>query len=181
VRAALLTNAMVGKMERIRLRVLKYIPILLIFALASCKDMGVDVPPELSLQTLLTAPETVVVQGKALTLSSSLWRNLMPTTDNTGSPLIAVVYIQTVDSTQFPASVSADAVWIVQDQVIWRSYFADEDPPQGEQRPYRLWRIARNGPQWSPDHPVDVIVRILVPNGSSRLLKAPGQLIHAVY
>jgi hypothetical protein len=161
--------------------VLRLLSIILICALSACQDMGIEVPPDLPLQALLGVPDTVIVQGRTLTLSTSLWRDLMPRTDDHGSPLTAVVYVETADSSSFPPSVSADAVWIVRGDEVWKSFLAEEDPPPGELRPNRLWKIARNGPTWPVDHPVEVIVRLLVANDSSRFLRASQQCINATY
>jgi hypothetical protein len=167
--------------QRVKTFMPRLLPIFLVCAFAACQDTGIEVPPELPLRILLNAPDTVRVDGRTLTLSTSLWRDLMPSTDDHGSPLTAILYVETADSANFPASISADAVWIVRGDEVWKGFCAKEAPPPGEQRPNRLWRIARNGPGWPVDLPVEVIVRLLVANGSSRLLRASHQRINGAY
>jgi hypothetical protein len=150
--------------------------ILLVFI--GCKDFGEDVrpvPPDVPVNVLLAAPETVVVDGGTLTLSTYMWRSFMPIVPPNGSSLIALVYIGMTDSTKVPSSTSADAVWIVNGQTVWKSFLADANQPPTNQ----LCKVARDGPQW--DNPVDVIVRVFGSRGDSHLLRAPHQTIGKVY
>ena len=156
----------------------KCIVAILFFAFLGCKDLGEDVhwvPPDIPVKTLLATPDTIVVDGGALTLSTYIWRSFMPTVPPSGSGLIALVYVGMVDSTKVPSSISTDAVWIVNGQNVWRSYLADAN-----QAPMnRLCRIARDGPEW--EGPVDVIVRVFGSRGNFYLLRAVHQTIDKVY
>jgi hypothetical protein len=144
-----------------------------------CEDLGVKVPPDLPVETLLAIPETLIVQNRTLTLSTNLWRDLMPSTDGDHSHLIALVYVETTESTQLPGGVTADAVWIVSGKEVWKSFFSDEPRPPDERKPYRLSAIARGGPRW--DGYVDVIVRVFDGQGKAYLLRAAQQSIARVY
>ena len=144
-----------------------------------CEDLGVAVPPTLPVETLLAAPETLVVQNRTLTLSTNLWRDFMPSPDGDRSQLIALVYVEAVDPAPLPAGVSSDAVWIVSGKEVWKSFFSDEPRPPGEQRPNRICAIARDGPRWNGN--VDVIVRVLDGHGKAFLLRAARQNIGRVY
>ena len=144
-----------------------------------CEDLGVAVPPTLPVETLLAAPETLVVQNRTLTLSTSLWRDFMPSTDGDHSQLIALVYVEATGPAPLPVGLSIDAVWVVSGQDVWKSFFSDEARPPGEQKPNRIAAIARNGPRW--DGYVDVVVRVLDGHDSTYLLRVGSQYIGRVY
>lgn len=153
----------------------KYIFVALSAALLGCLDSGEPVPPTISIQELLAAPDTVVVEGRTLTLSTSIWRDFMPISPPDGKPLIAAAYIDAVDTTRLPSSITSDAIWIAYDGQVWNSHFTNETPPQ--QRPNRLEKIARNGPKWGPGVYVDVVVRVFDGRGIAVLLGASHQCI----
>jgi hypothetical protein len=154
---------------------IRSVAIALSVAFLRCSDIGLSVPPVISVEDLLAVPDTVVVEGRAVTLSCELWRDFMPLSPPDGKPLIAIASIATVDSMQLPASITSDAVWIVFGSQVWNRYFTDEVPPG--QRPNRLQKVARNGPKWGPGVYVDVVVRLSDGNGTPHLLRASRQWI----
>ena len=156
----------------------KCIIVITLLALIGCKDSGEDVnpvPPEIPVDVLLATPDTIVVDGGTLTLSTYIWRSFMPTVAPSGTGLIALVYIGMTDSTKVSSSMSVDAVWIVSGQNVWKSFLMDANQPKTNQ----ICKIARYGPEW--DNPVDVIVRVLGSRGDSHLLRASHQTIGKVY
>jgi hypothetical protein len=158
--------------------VIRYFLLCIGFLHLACNDFGEKLPPQppqLSLQVLLSAPETLSVGGKPIVLATSLWLNLMPMVPPSGPPLGAIVYVQTTDSTALPNSISPDVIWIVYGQQIWAS-FLQETPAPG---PNVIAKFAPNGPAW--DGPVDVIVRIVDFRGVFHLLRAANQRIQKVY
>lgn len=152
--------------------------VLLTFFLG-CEDLGVAIPPDFPIETLLAAPETLVVQYRTLTLSTSLWRDFMPSPDGDHSQLIALVHVEATDLAPLPGGVTADAIWIVSGREVWKSFFSDETRPPDEQKPNRINAIARNGPRW--DGYVDVIVRVFDGQGNAFLLRAGRQYIGRTY
>lgn len=149
----------------------------MISILPGCKDSGIEVPPDIPIAQLLQAPDTISADGKRLYLTTFMWRDFMPISPPDGKPLIAIAYVTTADTTQIPTSISADAIWIVYDAQAWRSFFTGEMITPDLQRPYRIVRIARDGPKWGPNIYVDVIVRVFDINGNAQLLHAPNQWI----
>lgn len=131
-------------------------------------------PTKESLASLQAAPEHITIENRTYRLKTVLWRDFQPSSPPDGKPLIAVVKIIPNDTLKFPANIDADHLWVVNGQEIWSTSFSDEDIPQDE---YRLERIARNGPKWGPDITVDVIIRLIVNNHDTYLLKASNQTI----
>jgi hypothetical protein len=146
-------------------------------ALASCSDKGVSVPPEIPIEQLLAAPDTLVIDSSAIILNTYMYRDFMPISPPDGKPLIAIVDIAKPDSSNLPAGLSADAIWIINGQQIWKSWFSNEQPPADWIRPNLLKRVARKGPKWGPDIYVDTVVRVIGPNGEKYLLRAQHQYI----
>jgi hypothetical protein len=116
--------------------------------ITSCED-PVSSPPEFSLQTLLSSPDTVEIGNQRIFLSTYLWRDFMPVSPPNGKPLIASVNIESVDSSDISDLLEPKAIYIINGNQVWNSYFTDEsfayDPP------YRITRIARDGPKWGPE------------------------------
>jgi hypothetical protein len=149
----------------------------LLLALAACEREPtttngiVGVPPNVR-----TAPTTVTLGGKALTLETHLWRDFMPVAPPDGQPLIAVLRVRaTGEGASVPANVQVDSAWVVLGEQAWASR-----PVQEQQRtattPY-LEVVSRNGPKWGPGVNVDVTVRLRDGAGNTALLRAAGRPI----
>lgn len=151
---------------------------LIVFVTAlGCADLGEEIPPDIPVIRLLTAPDTVVAEGRRLFLTTYLWRDFMPISPPGGKPLIAIAYVTATDTGQLSPTITADAIWVVHDSLAWKGWFENETTPPGESRPNRLVKVARNGPAWGPHIFVDVIIRILDGRGNSHLLRAAHQWI----
>jgi hypothetical protein len=148
--------------------------IVLLLEWLGCSDNGVSVPPDFSISELLTAPDTITVEGRRLTLSTYMWRDFMPISPPDGKSLIAILYMTAADTAQLPSSISADVVWIVHNQEVWKSWLA-EDPSQQPRN--RIAKMARDGPKWGPGIYVPVIVRVISTRGGTFLLRADNQYV----
>jgi hypothetical protein len=161
-----------------------YLTLSLSMLLLSCSDGGLSIPPsgppgptDIPIDQLLAIPETTLVDGRILVLSTLLWRDFQPICPPDGRPLIAVAHIDATDTAGLPPTTSSDALWIVYSNHVWKSYFTNESHPPYPPRPNRLEKIAREGPKWGPHVYVDVIVRILDGRGFPHFLRATSQWI----
>jgi hypothetical protein len=143
----------------------------------SCVDLGDEIPPDIPIARLMTAPDTIVVEGRHMYLTTYLWRDFMPISPPGGKPLIAIAYVTATDTAHLPATITADAIWIVHDSLAWKGWFTNESTPPGESRPNRLVKVYRDGPTWGPHIYVDVVVRMLDGRGNGHLLRAAHQWI----
>ncbi len=138
---------------------------------------------------LRKAPTEVLLDGKALSLSASLWRDFMPISPPDGKPMIAVLKVATSDKKPFPSGVRMDGAWILFGDQIWQ---VSELRGQGEGSPGNKdssgrWIncpdtpvcefTARGGPKWGPGVFVDVVVRLTDKDGRHYLLQAPKQSV----
>ncbi|MFQ5824743.1 MAG: hypothetical protein ACE5JB_11850 [bacterium] len=149
---------------------------ILSFSAVGCLN-PISTPPRIAIEELLSTPDTIFVEGRKLFLFTSLWRDFQPISPPDGRPLIAIIYIESTDSTQLPASISADAIYIVYRGAVWKSWFSDEPIASDLQKPNRIVRIARNGPKWGPGVFVDVIVLVAYGQNDKKLLRASSQPI----
>lgn len=160
------------------LRTLIAVTAVLILVVAGCGGSSPTAPSDVTRSQLIAAPTRIVADGRALTLTTSLWRDFMPISPPDGKPLVAVLTIVTEDGSPVPTTVTADTSWVIHSSGVWSA--AVEQRPRAETAPaYEV--IARNGPKWGPDVSVDVVVRLVDSSGRSLLLRAPGQTIAATF
>lgn len=136
----------------------------------------VSAPPDIPIDKLSSAADSLTIDDQTIVLSTYLWRDFQPISPPDGKPLSALIYIDNTDTTSLPSAIGADAVYIVNRNYVWKSFFSNEVIPPADRDKYRLIKIARNGPRWGPNIKVDVVVRV-THGERSYLLKAEGQYI----
>jgi hypothetical protein len=124
---------------------------------------------------LASAPTSLALGGRVLTLETGLWRDFQPLAPPDGKPLIALFRVKTDDGSPVPATLRADTVWVIHGGLIW-SGVPREERPRAETMPvYEV--VAREGPKWGPGVTVDAVVRLRDATGRAFLLRATNQLI----
>ncbi len=59
-----------------------------------CSDSdSVSVPPDIPIETLLAAPDTLNIEDQSIVLTTYLWRDFQPLSPPNGKPLIAPMKI----------------------------------------------------------------------------------------
>jgi len=142
-----------------------------------CSDNGISIPPDISIQELLSTPDTITVENRKMYLTTYMWRDFQPISPENGKPLIAIVYVTAVDTSQISENISADAIWIIYNGQVWKSLFSKENIPSEVLKPNQVGKIAREGPKWGPNIFVEVIVRVTDGKGGSQLLRGSNQYI----
>lgn len=136
-------------------------------------------PPDTPIDQLRAAPETIVVQGKTLSLSTYLWRDFMPISPPDGKPLNTIIYVTATDAAELATPISADAVWVIYNNEVWKAWLTIRPNAEGGTNQKNLIvGIASNGPKWGPHVFVDVVVRVSDGKGGTMLLRAPHQGIN---
>lgn len=130
---------------------------------------------------LLAAPLEIEIDGRAYTLATSLWRDMMPSDDVESSDLAAFVYITAVDGQPFPADVDATYVWVINGDETWATEFSKEYRPPSQSRLYQLGEAVGGGPRWDVGTEVEVVVQVTDKLGKVHLLRATGVKIGAIY
>ena len=140
-----------------------------------------------SIKNLRSAPTSVVIDDRSLSLSADPWRDFMPGTVSTpdGSPMTVVLRVSTSDKKPFPREVRIDRAWVVFGEQVWEtsefrhlktpgkdSWIECSDAPMCE-------ATARGGPKWGPDVLVDVVVRLTDKEGRHHLLQVKKQTVIA--
>lgn len=126
---------------------------------------------------LLNAPTMIQVSARTCTLSTDLWRNLDLGGPPGGSPLYAILCLACLDTMPVPAGVDMDRVWVIKSRSeVWESGVTlDSYQPA----PNELRKDAKNGPKWSTNIYVDVVVRVRDAELGQYLLRATHQSIGA--
>ena len=144
-------------------------------AVCGCAQTGPTAPDSASASTLITAPTSVVLDGKTFTLSASLWRDFQPISPPDGKPMLAVLQVQNRDGSDVPMTVTADTVWLVHGTEVWSGVPREERSRQDTAPIYEL--VARDGPKWEPGVHVDVVVQLRDASGRASRLRATNQLV----
>ena len=148
-----------------------------ILLMNGCSDKDIVAPSDIPIKELLSAPDTIMVENRQMTLSTYMWRDFMPGENAGGSALIAIAYITAIDTAKLQIPITVDAIWVVYLDKAWHSPFSNEETPDPERRVNRIVKVAREGPKWGPNVFVDVIVRVIDSKGVIRLLRASKQYI----
>lgn len=131
--------------------------------------------PTWPVNILLSAPEESEVQGRTYVLETYMWRDFMPISPPDGKPLIAIIRVCTKDSTQLPAELEIDRLWVIKGKDVWETRFSGQGT---RPNPFTLERVAREGPKWGPNVKVDVVAGLVhEAEDMIYLLKASDQLI----
>lgn len=142
-----------------------------------CSQNPVSAPPDISVSQLLSSPDTITLDGTQLYLTSYLNRDFMPMSPPDGQPLFAQCIITSTDTLDITKSISADAVWIVYQSQVWKSWLSSPTNPPDTKWRNCVAKVALNGPKWGPHVNVDVIVRVIDSKRRTQLLRASDQWI----
>lgn len=124
------------------------------------------VAPEPTLTELRAAPTTVTIAGMTVELQAALWRNFQPIAPPDGGPLVVAVRLP-------QSTLSIDRIWVLFGDQI---FSGTPEQTRGSSE----W-VLRDGPKWGPNVAVDVVARLGANGNSTRLLRAAGQPINAVF
>ena len=138
----------------------------LICALISCSKYSID--------ELLSAPEKIEIDGREYILETALYRNFFPPEPPGG--LHGPIFVVALDSLQFPSSLDADHIWVINGNDVWSTGLINREIPHGEEYKMKIW-TKDEGPDWGPHIYVDVAVEIVHDENGSYLLRADSQWI----
>ena len=143
---------------------------------AACTHETPTAPADRVSPAVLRSAPTTLAAGKAtLTLEATVWRDFMPSTPPGGRPLVVVARVQTTNGSPVPAAIRATDIFVVFGNDVWSTSAKEERSRTDTAPQYEV--VGREGPKWSPDVAVDVILRL----SDGSLLRAPNQPISATY
>jgi len=149
----------------------------LLLSVFLCFAASVGAGENMSTDELPSAPEEIDIGNRSYVLDVFLWRDFMPFCPPNGRPLIASISISTTDSSEFPKSIDADHIWIVNGSDVWESGFSSEERARHSSRSH-LEKIARGGPKWDTGINVDVVVRVTDGSDNIYMIKVSDQPIN---
>jgi hypothetical protein len=110
-----------------------------------------------------------------VTITASLWRDFMP--GATDALIVAVTATAAGDGV-LPPGLRPDRVDIRYADDVWSARLVEENPRSRTDRTFQA--MARGGPRWPPGATVDVVVRLVGPDGALAPLRVPDQRIMGV-
>ena len=126
--------------------------------------------------TLLSAPEKIEINGRKYILETYLWRDFQPICPSDGEPLCGIIWVVAVDSQPFPDSVYANCVWVINGHDVWET-----SPTELVIYNNKFEGCLHSGPKWGPNIYVDVVVRIIdSARNQEYLLRASNQYIQMI-
>lgn len=145
---------------------------------ASCIDFEIE--------KLNEYQEKINIGNQEIYIETYIWVNFQPQIFKPENkpdglptrPLSVIIRIKTSDKGMLSEQLEADRLWIVNKTDIWETTFSKEVRPK--KNPWSMEKIVRNGPEWSINSSLDVVVRINE-NGRSYLIKASGQKIASIF
>jgi hypothetical protein len=168
------TDAVRGLVGRLRLGL-----VCILVAVCGCAQPVPTAPDSASASTLTTAPTSVVIEGKTLTLGASLWRDFQPISLPDGKPMITRLQVQSRDGSAVPTAVTADTVWLVHGTEVWSGVPREERSRHDTAPIYEV--VARDGPKWEPGILVDVILQLRDASGRVLRLRVANQLVRGTF
>jgi hypothetical protein len=129
-------------------------------------------PTSPSTAALQSAAMSVTLAGKTLTLTSSPYRDFMPSTSSDTS-LRLILTIKTGDGSNVPSGLTVDAVWALNESNSWSAWTLSPQP--GFEPNYVV--SATKGPMWDVGTSVTAVIRLKDASGKTVLLRAPSQPI----
>jgi len=143
-----------------------------------CEDDLTKSPPYIPIDILKAAPDSLRIEDKVIKLSTSMGVNMMPSTDpNPDRNYMAITYIATTDSSDFPSATDAEYIYIIHNDEVSGSYLKYDEYSQDT---FRIVKNASVTPKWGYDIYTDVVV-IITYHNKKYLLKANQQYIGAAW
>jgi hypothetical protein len=144
---------------------------------SGCAHRGPTAPDSTS--SLATTPTSIVIDGKRLTLSASLWRDFQPISPPDGKPMIAGLQVRNDDGSGVSATITADRVWLLHGAEVWSGVPAEERARHDTAPIYEV--VARDGPKWATGIVVDVVIQLRDAQGRVSRLRAANQLVRGSF
>lgn len=112
-----------------------------------------------SLQSkLMQAPNQITYKGDVYTLDAYAWRNYMPPVTPEGRPMSISTKLIHTGNQAVPKTITIGKLYAIQGNDIWIS---DYDMVKATRFPSSIEKTAHDGPRWSPNSTVDIVVQLL--------------------
>jgi hypothetical protein len=141
----------------------KYIIITALVLLIGCNkddinESNIRIDTELISELNSKSHDTLKIESNKFVLDAFLWRDFMPISPPNGKPMISINWLRNIDSTKIPENIDLIKQYVIYKDSIWVSDYGNKDLT--EQSEYKIKKISRDGPKWSPKIYVDVISKI---------------------
>lgn len=128
----------------------------LVVVLGSCKkekDEGNIKNDSSFAEELRSSPENISLGNNNLILTTYLWRDFMPPSEEDGSKMMCINKLTEVDSIPILNTITLKKQYVIKGNEIWTAEYSDIKI--GNE--HILEGVVRDGPKWGPDIEVDVV------------------------
>lgn len=153
-----------------------FIALVAIFSFGSCKKEkfknNIQTNAKLA-KELRSSATDVNIENRTLLLTTNLWRDFMPSTNETnGGGLLCVNNLTTIDNMPIQNTVKLKRQYIVNGDKIWTADYNEVRTKADS----KLEGVVRNGPKWGPNITVDVICEFEHAGNTYRILAKSQQI-----
>lgn len=132
----------------------------LILSAAGCNNElpedGIGTDAKLA-KTLQEIPESLVIDGKTMTLTAELWRNFMPFIGEEPNSLHALVSVSAEDGSTLPTFLNFTKLVVLKGDSVWVQTIEKSERSTNE----NIRANTKGGPGWQPESEVDVVVELI--------------------
>jgi hypothetical protein len=120
-----------------------------------------------SIIDLQSAPTQVLIDQRSVTVHAELWRDMMPSTDRSASPLLATVQPAPASSLQ------VQRIWVLMGGAVWSAATTrQQDSP---------WWAASGGPEWMIGALTTVVAQVTNASGATTLVRVEDVPMRGAY
>ncbi len=146
---------------------------MLAIGFSSCSKVEKD---KKLIKELLESPEFINLENNKLVLSTFLWRDFMPITEEDGSPLACVNKLTDTNNNGILEEINLKKQYVIHGDEVWEDDYIEVI----NESEFVLQGFVNGGPKWGPDIEVDVVCEFEYLGNIYRIL-AKSQMIEATW
>jgi len=123
-------------------------------------------------EELRQSPDSITIANNKLVLSTYLWRDLMPISEENGSKMICINKVTEVDKIPILPNIILKKQYVILGNEIWTADYLEIRKISD----FIIEGIVRDGPKWGPSIEVDVVCEFDYDGTTYRIL-SKSQLI----
>lgn len=158
------------------MRNLILITLTLVLGLNSCQKEKIEGriinDPEFA-KELRSSSESITIGNNNLILTTCLWRDFMPSTEENGSKMICINKLMEVDSIPILTTINLKKQYVIKGNEIWAADYHEIK----KNFDFIIEGVVVDGPKWGPNIEVDVVCEFDNAGTTHRIL-AKSQLIN---
>lgn len=148
----------------------------IVFGLCSCEKDKIEGKTKNDTefaQELRESPETISIGNNTLVLTTYLWRDFMPISEENGSKMMCINKLTEVNNVPILSTIELKKQYVIKGNEVWTAEYNEIK----NSTDFILEGIVRDGPKWGPNIEVDVVCEF-ENSGTTHRILARSQLIN---